>query len=185
MISVDLTPFMKLTEEVEGRVDHLYLDTEGVVTCGVGHALHNASEASALDWIMGVTPSPPEATSVRAEYAKVAGASKGLPAYQYAHLCVNRLSDAAIDNLLREDTFRFMSEIDGACPSFILWPQSVQCAVFDMAFNLGLAGLNKFHNLMAALDAKDWARCARECHRTGISADRNKRTAAMFTAALA
>ena len=53
-----------------------------------------------------------------------------------------------------------------------------------MAFNLGVGGLLKFHNLLAACNAADWETAAKECHRQGIGESRNQETAALFRQAL-
>jgi hypothetical protein len=49
-----------------------------------------------------------------------------------------------------------------------------------MGFNLGVDGLLKFHMLLAAVDAGQWAEAAAQSHRKGIGDTRNQQTAALF-----
>ena len=63
-------------------------------------------------------------------------------------------------------------------------PPCVQAALFDMAFNLGIGGLQKFKKLIAACDQAQWENAARECHRQGIGESRNLETATLFRQAL-
>jgi hypothetical protein len=55
-----------------------------------------------------------------------------------------------------------------------------------MAFNLGVNGLiSHFPRLIAAVKARDWKTCAAQCHRNGISDERNQKTLDLFRQALA
>ena len=49
-----------------------------------------------------------------------------------------------------------------------------------MAFNLRIAGLQKFVKLLQAVDAGDWETAARESQRQGIGQARNNATADLF-----
>jgi GH24 family phage-related lysozyme (muramidase) len=49
-----------------------------------------------------------------------------------------------------------------------------------MAFNLGIGGLMKFHNMLVAVNAGQWDVAAAQCHRQGIGEARNQQTAALF-----
>jgi GH24 family phage-related lysozyme (muramidase) len=173
---MNVEKFKELTREAEGVVEHLYLDTRGNVTVGVGHLVPNVAAAMQL-------PLEPSC-DIAADFARVAAAPKGKPATLYATFCKTKLSADDVDALLEKDTLGFLLELQKHLPQFPAYPFPVQDAVFDMAFNLGIAGFAKYVNLRASLDAKDWAACARRCHRLGISDQRNKRTAAMFTAAV-
>ena len=72
------------------------------------------------------------------------------------------------------------AELRKVIPSWDQLPSPAQVALFDMGFNLGIGGLQKFRNLLAAVDARDWERAAAECHRKGIGDDRNAETERLF-----
>ena len=54
-----------------------------------------------------------------------------------------------------------------------------------MCYNLGVGGLPKFHQLLAAVDSGQWTTAAAQCHRKGISDARNRETANLFLQAAA
>lgn len=169
-------------EKFEGRIPYMYRCTGGEVTVGIGHAIPSGGDAVALDWnVNGQAPTPDQ---VRADYAKVAAAAKGLVAKTYQPLSQCRMTDAAIDALAAGDVTKFTGLIAAALPNWNTYPDGVQAALFDMAYNLGVGGLLKFHKLIAACDAADWATAANQCHRLGIGEDRNQETAALFRQAL-
>jgi GH24 family phage-related lysozyme (muramidase) len=67
-------------------------------------------------------------------------------------------------------------------PGFEGFPDAVKMALLDMDYNLGDAKLrNTYPKFDAAVDAQDWATAAQECHRNGISEERNAWTVAQFT----
>jgi GH24 family phage-related lysozyme (muramidase) len=171
---MNLEALKKLTEEAEGRVNHLYLDTRGNVTVGVGHMLPSLKHAMLL-------PFEP-ACDLAFDFHLVSASEVGHPAAHYEHLCKTRLAEADIDAVLYDDTAKFLKELRLVVP-YLSYPEFVQEAVFDMAYNLGLAGFAKFQHLKAALDARNWKRCAEVCHRIGISEERNTRTAELFRSA--
>ena len=71
-------------------------------------------------------------------------------------------------------------KVAAALPKWNTYAEPAQEALFDMAFNLGLGGLKKFPHMLRAVDAGDWATAAAQCHREGISEERNRATAALF-----
>jgi GH24 family phage-related lysozyme (muramidase) len=91
------------------------------------------------------------------------------------------MADPDIDALLVADVTRFEALLAAAFPDWNSYPEPAQEALFDMAYNLGISGLQKkFPNMMAAVHAGQWDVAAAQCHRTGIGEPRNQRTAALF-----
>jgi GH24 family phage-related lysozyme (muramidase) len=156
----------------------MYRCTGGEVTIGIGHAIQTADDAVKLAWqVDGRAATPGE---IQADYARVAASDQGLLASRYAALSQVRMPNDAIDALASSDVDSFWSQIAAKVPGFAGYPDCVQSALFDMAFNLGVGGLLGFHNLLAACAAGDWTTAANECHRRGISDDRNQQTADLF-----
>ncbi|MGD0778994.1 MAG: glycoside hydrolase family protein [Candidatus Solibacter sp.] len=165
-------------ENFEGRVPYMYRCTGGKVTIGIGHAIETPADALTLTW--SIDGQPATGDEIQADYASVAAAQKGLVANAYAPLTQSRMADADIDALVASDVTSFEASLAAKLPNWNTYPAPAQAALFDMAFNLGPDGLMKFHQLLAAADAGDWATAAAQCHRLGISDVRNQQTAALF-----
>jgi GH24 family phage-related lysozyme (muramidase) len=162
----------------EGSVPYMYRCTGGEVTIGVGHAIQNLQDVCKLAWSIGGTPATPE--QAQADFAKIAATPKGQLASQYASLTRCRMVSVDIDALLLNDIERFASQLAAALPKWASYPEPAQEALFDMAYNLGLAGLLKFHQMLAAADNGQWATAAAQCHRMGIPDARNQETRNLF-----
>jgi GH24 family phage-related lysozyme (muramidase) len=162
----------------EGCVPFMYRCTGGAVTAGVGHALLTLANAVGLDWqISGHSAAESE---IAGDFGKVAAAAIGLRAVDYEHLTGCRLTDEYIVSLADDDIARFESALQAQFPQWSAYPESAQEGLFDMAFNLGIAGLRKFPQFLAAVEARDWEDAAAQCHRVGVSEDRNQQVAALF-----
>ena len=170
---MDTSSVIARLEKFEGRTKHMYRCSGGEVTVGIGHAIPSAADAAQLTW----ASSPGTA---QADFAAVAAAEKGKLALSYQGLTTCRMNDDAIDALVAADVARFTGQLQAGFPNWNTYPGPAQEALFDMAYNLGIGGLKKFHNMLAAVDAGQWETAAQECHRTGISEDRNQETAALF-----
>ena len=87
-----------------------------------------------------------------------------------------------IDELLDKRIFAFESGLRRDFPDYDDYPEEVKLGLMDMAFNLGNSGLvNKFPSFTRAAREKDWAGCAKECHRNGIADSRNQEVEDLFT----
>jgi GH24 family phage-related lysozyme (muramidase) len=160
----------------------MYRCTGGEVTVGIGHAILRVADAPALNWnVDGRAATPDE---IAADYERIAAEPIGEVASHYKPLSRCRMTDAVIDALAAGDIARFSALVAAALPKWNTYPDCVQAALFDMAFNLGVAGLQKFKKLIAACDAGDWEGAAKECHRRGIAEFRNQETVELFRQAL-
>ena len=154
----------------EGSTDYLYLDTVGIPTVGYGFALPLIEMLRAYYWSR-------EMAVVEADWRIVSDLVKGKLASYYAPFTRARLLHADVTaaqkladlTKLLERQFKYSTH-----------PQPAQEALVDLAWNLGLGGLSKYVSLRAALDKRDYATCARECSRRGVSEARNKWTADLF-----
>ena len=141
----------------------------------------NSTEASKLTWqIGGAAAAPAQAAD---DFERVAAAPKGMLASAYAGLTQCRMGDGGIEALVEADVQSFEAQLAATLPKWNSYPQPVQEALFDMAFNLGLGGLKKFPRMLAAIDAGDWNTAASQSHREGIADARNREIAALFQSA--
>jgi GH24 family phage-related lysozyme (muramidase) len=176
--AMDTKLIISRLESFEGRVPHMYVCTGGEVTIGIGHAIQTPAAAPLLKWSVDGRPATDD--EIRSGYARVAAAGKGHTAVFYAPLSPCRMADADIDALVSGDVEKFEASLATALPNWSRYPAPAQAALFDMAFNLGLGGLKKFPNMLAAVDAGQWDAAAAQCHRQGIAETRNQQTAELF-----
>jgi GH24 family phage-related lysozyme (muramidase) len=175
---MDLTILIPRLQSFEGCEPHMYRCTGGKVTIGIGHAIETPADAVALSWtIDGRRAANPE---IQTDWASIAAAQMDLAAPAYAHLTQCRMAPADITALVAADVASFEAKLAAALPNWSTYPEPVQEALFDMGFNLGVDGLLKFHMLLAAVDAGQWAEAAAQSHRKGIGDTRNRQTAALF-----
>jgi len=168
--------------EFEGNVSHMYLCTGGEVTVGVGHALESIEDACTLGWRIGARPATRE--EIAADYRAVSSAEMSHTAAFYKKVTKCSLDDPAIAALVDDDITKFEAELRTKLVKWETYPETVQQALFDMAYNLGVNGLlKKFPKMFAAVNSGDWETAAKECRRNGIADQRNAATAELFRVA--
>lgn len=175
-------------ERLEGRIPHMYLDTADPpqVTVGVGHMISAAEiRLPATNYrFEHFDGSPANQQEIKGNIAAVRAAPPGKAAGFYRNFTLLTLPNTEIDRLLDADIQTRLEALRITFPRFDQWPEPAQEAVFDMAFNLGLAGLlQKFPNCTKHIRDQEWLLAARICHRMGISENRNQETRNLFLAA--
>lgn len=164
----------------EGVVPHLYLDTLGLVTCGVGHMISNPDAMANILLVHSSGGEASLADKVTEWYRVKRLEPARLPAY-YAANTTLRMTPEAIAGLQDSDVAAFQQALRSLLSGFDEFPESAQEALLDMAFQLGAKGLiDKFPHLVAAANVHDWQTCAAQCHRAGIQEWRNVATASLF-----
>lgn len=138
----------------EGVVPHMYLDTKGNVTVGVGRMLPNAASACALPFVklgLGGTLQRATADEITEDFDRVKAMQPGMLAvrYEWAGSCV--LPEEAVDSLLRSVLQETDAQLPSVFPKYSTWPAPAKLAVLDMAYNLGMGGLRTYHQLIRAL----------------------------------
>lgn len=158
----------------EGIVDHLYLDTRGNVTCGVGRLISRSGQLGEYSWSDFGTAL--RDFNMLQQMKRDCQYGLKWPATRYAPLCRARMLNP------REGLAETIELLDKELTKRLSWfeaqPIQVQYALIDAAYNLGVSGLLKgYPKMLAALAAGDYLTAAKESHRKGISDDRNRRTA--------
>jgi GH24 family phage-related lysozyme (muramidase) len=165
-------------EQVEGRVDHMYLDGVGVVTIGIGCVVHDPMEFQMYrrqDGFLAVR------AEIFSDYNSVKALPAGKTADYYGKVCRLYLPNRFIDDLFKNRLNAFVDSVEASICKLDSYPDAAALAIVDMAFNLGLSGLKqKFPKFVNAFVAKDWHVCALECRRNGIQAERNAWTRKQF-----
>lgn len=164
----------------EGRIPHMYLDTEGFVTVGIGNLIATAEVARSLAFVVRDTGAAATAQEIEADFKAVAKQSKGELAASYKKFTKLDLPDTAIDALFKIKIDGFKNDLIANFKGYPEYPVEVKRALLDMIYNLGKGGLLKFKKLKAAVEAHDWKEAAAQCHRNGPSKARNDWTRDLF-----
>ncbi|MCG7546209.1 hypothetical protein MHM93_18715 [Pseudoalteromonas sp. MM17-2] len=165
-------------ERYEGRVEHMYLDTKGFATVGVGHLLSNVDEAKKLPFIVNATGQPATAAQIEEEFSRLKKMpyGKDYPASIYKSATKLHLSEQTMDAQIEKHIRQFESELKRiyGADKFAAFPDNVKLALFDMIFNLGMTKLkNTFPNFNRYINAGDYKNAALESSRKDISEERN------------
>lgn len=169
-------------KEFEGKVTHMYLDSKGLVTVGVGSLLSNPDMAARLPFVNRSTGEPAAQDAIRKEWEDL----KAMEQNNYAAGFFKRhteldLPEEAIDAVLQHHLEEFLTGLRREFTNFDDAPEPARKALLDMAFNLGLGGVvRKFPSFARGFRGGEWAVCARECHRRGISEVRNRYVEDLF-----
>jgi len=186
---LDTVTYLAKLKDFEGAFSHMYEDTTGNVTVGVGNLLANAAAAQRLAFVRRPNSSakPPvlagQATpdEIKADFDNVNKQPAGKLASYYKQFTKLDLPDSVINSLLNARVQEFTTALAATFPDFNSYPAEACAAIFDMAFNLGVAKLtSQFPTFCQAVKDKDWAAAAKECQRGGISAERNNWTKAQL-----
>lgn len=164
----------KELEKYEGRQSHMYLDSKGYVTVGVGHLLRTVVDAQKLAFKNGYKPATK--AEIKTDYEMV---KKQLPnrlASYYKRYTKLTLPNIEIDKLTNQHIQVFAKELKQIYSGFDMFPSPVRLALFDMIFNLGMTKLkNNWPKFNRAIKAGDWQAAASESKRKPpVSDSRNK-----------
>lgn len=176
-------------EPHEGRKNFPYLCIHGIITFGVGHAAPKAAMMRAAKWYRnGVLASMAEVDAAWAK-VKMQPFGRNLTAESYQHLTSIRLPDSEIDRIFSEDLAEAERLLRHAFIEYNRWPIKIQLAMIDMMFSVGPAFLGNvppkaYPRLVAAARRQDWATCAAECKRGGVSPTRDAALAALFSSTI-
>ena len=174
--------YLKKLKIFEGFADHMYLDSKGYVTIGVGIMLASADAAksSGITFTNRETSKAATPDEIAADFDSVKKAPKGMfPPSKYEQF-TKLYASSGLDNVLKQSLNTAKNDAKSFFPAFNSLPESARWALVDMAYNLGGAGLKKFAKLKTALDTavkskkqEDFEAAAKESKRNGIQSARN------------
>lgn len=166
--------------QYEGYVRHMYLDTKGYVTTGIGHMMPNANEAQKVKF-MRADGSPASPDEIKADYMSVKKAEEGGKASIYKRYTKLHLTDTEITRLTNNHLANFYSGLKRIYPEFDDYPKNVRFALFDMIYNLGEGGLrDKFPNFNKAIKTRAWAEAADQSSRKDVNEERKQYVAGLL-----
>lgn len=165
----------------EGTIPHMYLDTVGVVTVGIGTALFAAADASALAFVTRGTTVRADAATIEAEWAEVKKQPKGKVAASYKPFTKLDLPAAEVARKFNAHIAIFEVQLKAKWVKYPDFPKPAQLGLLDMIYNLG--SFTDFPSFVAAVNREDWTEAARQCRRRGPSETRNRETKELFESA--
>lgn len=164
------------TAKYEGIVPHLYLDSRGNPTCGIGFLVENREDLRKFAW-------NPNLQEAQADWVLL----KDLPANRvpgfYRKAVRASLSDAEMRKHFDIEVGKFRALLSSKGWKIATLPIPAQIAVVDMAYCLGVGGLEKFTKLKAAVLSGNWSEASKQCSRKGVQEERNVATSALFAQA--
>lgn len=168
----------------EGYIDHMYQDTRSFVTIAAGHMLATVDLALTLPFRLRATNELASPIHIQTDFRNVKSAQRGMRAEAYKRFTALTLIRTDGIELMSKDIAYALNGIRKHWSIFDSMPLPAQQAVLDMAYNLGVAGVMKYNELLRAASAGDWRTAAAESFRHGIGAERNQRTHDLFTSCL-
>ena len=168
----------------EGAVAHMYRDTLGYCTVGIGNLIHDVDEAMSIPFRFAAR----EATrpEISSDFHRVMAMPKGLKASAYRTTTGPRieLTDGSIYQLAADRLAReFLPGLAVLYPGFEEFPLGPQRALVDLAWNVGIHGLAQFSRLRDAVNSRAWLSVPHEeaasfwsplCHVKGARPERHQ-----------
>lgn len=157
--------FAAFSTRLEGRVNHMYLDSLGNVTIAIGNKIDPLSDALNLS-ASGATlkrdsdNNPASDSEITDEWNRVKSASGATQLH---------LDDPDIDTLVANK----LNDIEAALLPFFSgfagWPADAQMGLLSLGWAMGPNKLKPplFPDFHAAVDAQDWFGAARQCNMAG------------------
>lgn len=170
----------------EGAIPWMYRDSspDGYVTAGIGQLIPSISYALTLPWKVNDTAATPD--EITRDFNTVKAALGGRMATYYAAMTQCRLDGPDMDALCLQTIQGKAEELNHALPRWTTYPEVVQEAVMDMAYNLGARRFvgGMYPKMLLALGQSNWNVAAGESSRNGISKERNQEIAALIRSAI-
>ena len=153
----------------EGVVQHMYLDTEGNVTVGIGHLIKDVTAAEGLDFYRRQSKANPHPVHIKNAFDLVRRnrekAEDGASAFKdITHLDLDLI---VIEVLFEDDVRGFIEQLKIEYKDFLSYPGLAQMGMLDLIYNIGnerffYPEFPMFHD---ALIFRNWLRVAEESHR--------------------
>lgn len=175
----------------EGSIPHLYLDTKGYVTVGIGHLISNRTDMKRVKMHTVKNKLPDKLATLaekQTEFDTIKALTKGKKASAYKKDTTLVMKDTEIQSLKGTHVKNFYANLtadytvaNGYANTFDDLHENVQLALFDMIFNLGRSGLKKkFPTFNQAIKDENWSKAATESNRPDVGKSRNTYVKRLF-----
>ncbi len=168
--------------ESEGNITHMYLDTKGKVTVGIGAMLPDVNAAKKIGFVTRDKKLKVTLKQIEEDYKAIKKQPKGKLASAYKKYTKLELPERKINALLKAHIKDFKHQLRSKYPGFDIFPEEAQEALLDMAFNLGTHALRtRWPKLnKEGINKRDWKAAAKYCNRPDVSLKRNKMVKELF-----
>ncbi|KPZ55500.1 hypothetical protein AN391_02547 [Pseudoalteromonas sp. P1-13-1a] len=172
------TTLKRNVKAYEGNIPHMYLDTLGFLTVGVGHLLKDVEAAKKVPFIVRDTGVKASIQQIEGEFKSIKAMpwGKKYEATYYKPFTTLVISEAVREAQVEHHIKTFESELKTiyGASEFASYPDDVKLALFDLIFNLGMPRLkDTFPNFNRHMKAHDFKKAAIESNRKDVSAERN------------
>jgi hypothetical protein len=164
----NLTDWRVLNTPLEGRVNCMYLDKKGLVTCGVGNLIDPVELATRLQWRHGENGPLADAQTIRDVWlvTKRHGNPDRLWTTYARELSDLRLSEQTIDALVDDRLLANEAFLVANHVPFDEWreyPADAQMAILSIAWACGADYPKEWPNFWRAVRARDWMLARAHC----------------------
>ncbi len=169
--------------EGENFVPHMYLDTKGNVTVGIGTKLETVQEAMSLPFVDRGTVTRAHSKHIENAYNLVKSATPGPGADSFESLTHIDLSEADATILALDTIDAFLAEIlrRHSFHEYDSYPETAKLGLLDMVYTLGVKGtVDKFPMFTVAVSRRNWRIAAKASNRPEASNARNARIRQWF-----
>lgn len=168
-IKYNFNAFKKHAIVYEGYAPYMYLDTEGLVTVGIGHQIKDVQAAASLPFHDRKTKAQTLSIDKENAYLKVlnSGMTNSL-LRAFENVTQIDLNPAEIRDLFLNDINNFIHELKhkDRFPDFDTYPGLVQRGILDLAFNFGLPRFFRLYvQFQKALSERNWFEVANQSRR--------------------
>lgn len=170
-------------QKFEGKTNHIYCDTSGNLTVGIGANVNNKDIFMKVNWRdeNGKLMNDEEKAAAYGKICKDKGEMKdfNIAASKYKEKWSIRIDNEEADRLMREHMSDDIDDLRKICErlgkDFDALPPSLQDVMLDMRYNMGNNfNEDKWEDLFDALIINDYEGAAKEVHRKyPISKERN------------
>lgn len=157
----------------EGITNYPYKDTKGIITVGCGLNVNKIGQYTLLNWIEKEANKKAPLLAIKKDYNSIKNAPVGnYRADFYQKYTCLRLSNAEINKQMTDHLKHDLKYIRHIIPTFNTLPSCLQDVILDIQYNTG--HLERFPKFLNAIHHKDIDSMVKECHRKGISEQRNR-----------
>lgn len=198
-IGVSLPPFITRSPAIiidayrsevtlaEGTIPHIYLDTDGNPTVGIGHLMKTETQAKDVHARFGFykRDANGRTSNVRATEAEVVADYRNVIAHKipgaaagaYKKFTTVDLTTQGIKDLREHDIetyLRFILNSRQNFPNFLTYPLKAQLALLDMVFNRGFGTVTRALSFVESVRNRDWKSAARISENVGTPSPKRK-----------
>jgi GH24 family phage-related lysozyme (muramidase) len=167
----------------EGVIPHMYLDTNGYVTVGVGNMIPDERAARRLHMRDRANHADATQDELVHEYRTIGGMKRGLRASAYMTSCNLEMTNDEIRRLFDRRVSEFEMQLRAVYYNYDACPELCRLALLDLCFNLGAGALDrKWPCLKEAVQTMNWNEAAKQSFRPQSSTARNVAIAELFHA---